>query len=209
MSGLRIACALSALLAIVGCALEAPVSAVPAEYDFGPPRPQARDLPAIAGVVLVSSVRAPAWLDADGIVYRLLYDGVQKPQAYAMSRWAAEPAALLAERVRSRLAAAAQGVISPAFGARSDYTLRLELEDFSQHFDAPAQSRVLLRARATLLDSERRTLLAQRVFTVEQAAEPNAAGAVEALTEATEIFLRDLLPWMAAHAKAPLRAQPH
>lgn len=197
----RPAVTLTALLILSACAIDRPESAVATEYDFGPPPSYAPGEASIRGVVLVSSVRAPAWLDSDGIVYRLLYDGVAQPKSYAMSRWAAEPASLIAERLRSRLAAAARGVISPAFGARSDYTLRVELEDFSQYFKAPGQSRALLRARVTLLASDPRVLLAQRVFEIERAAEPNAPGAVKALADANEAFIDQLVPWIAANVR--------
>lgn len=189
---------LALVLMLASCAFEAPVSTVPAEYDFGPPPAYQRANPSIPGIVLVAPVRAPAWLTDDGIVYRLLYEDAGKPQSYAMSRWAGEPASLIGERLSSRLAAATQGVVSPAFGARSDYTLRIELEDFSQHFKAPGEARALLRARATLLGSERRVVLAQRVFDYDGASQPNAAGAVKALSEATDTFLDELLAWIAA-----------
>lgn len=189
------------VLALTACSIERPVSAIPAEYDFGPPPAHARTNPSIAGIVLVAPVRAPVWLDTGGIVYRLLYEDAGKPQSYSMSRWAAEPASLIADRLRSRLAAVTRGVVSPAFGARSDYTLRIELEDFSQQFKAPGQSAVLLRARASLLESEGRVLLAQGAFEVERAAQPNAPGAVKALAEATDAFLDELLKWIAENAK--------
>lgn len=192
------AATVAALLMLGACAIERPESAVPVEYDFGPAPSYTRSENAIPAIVLIASVRAPAWIDSDGIVYRLLYEGASRPQAYAMSRWAAEPPSLLADRLRSRLAAASRGVVTPAFGARSDYTLRVELEDFSQQFDAPGRARALLRARATLLGSDARILLAQRVFEVQQPAEPHAQGAVQALTVATERFLDELLPWVAA-----------
>lgn len=201
----RARAAVAALLMVGGCAIERPESAVPVEYDFGPPPSYAPGGNAIPAIVLIASVRAPAWIDSDGIVYRLLYEGASRPQSYAMSRWAAEPPSLLGDRLRSRLAAATRGVVSPAFGARSDYTLRVELEDFSQRFDAPGQSHALLRARATLLGSDPRVLLAQRVFEVQQPAEPHAQGAVKALTEATDRFLDELLPWVAATvARSPI-----
>ena len=203
MSGrsLRHLLALAASLGIAACAFETPVSAVPTSYDLGPGRIYARSNPAIAGTVLVASIRAPAWLEDDAIAYRLVYEDAARTQAYAMSRWAAEPAALITDRLRSRLAAVAQGVVTPAYAVRSDYTLRIELEDFSQHFGAPGESRALLRARATLLSSERRVVLAQRVFDVERAAAPNAQGAVKALTEAADAFLEDVVKWTVENAR--------
>ena len=191
--------ALAALLA--GCTFTRPESDIPTSYDFGPPPAFKHSNPSISGTVLVAPVSAPAWLDDNGIVYRLLYEDASRTQSYATSKWAAEPAALITDRLRSRLAAISEGIVAPGFSARSDYTLRVELEDFSQHFQAPAQSRVWLRARATLLGTEGRKLLAQRVFDVERVAAPNAPGAVKALTEATDAFLEDVVKWLAEHAK--------
>ena len=200
--GLR-ALAVGAVLALglTACSFERPTSDLPTTYDFGPPTAYKRSNPALAGTVLVAPVRAPAWLDDTGIVYRLLHEDALRTHSYGMSKWAAEPASLVTDRLRSRFAALAQGVVAPGFGAHSDYTLRVELEDFSQQFDAPSQSRALLRARATLLDSEGRKLLAQRFFEVERPAAPNAPGAVKALTEATDVFLEDVVKWAAEYAK--------
>jgi cholesterol transport system auxiliary component len=88
-------------------------------------------------------------------------------------------------------------VVTPGYSVQSDYTLRVELEDFSQRFDAPGESRGSLRARVTLLSSHDRKLLAQRVFDIERPAAPNAPGAVKALTEATDAFLEELVKWTA------------
>ena len=188
-------------LASGACTFEAPVSAVPTQYDLGPPPAYARSNPAIRGTLLIAPVRAPAWLDDTGIAYRLVYEDPARTQIYAMSRWTAEPAALMTDRLRSRLAAVAGSVVAPGFSARSDYTLRVELEDFSQHFAAVSQSRVVLRARATLLATEERKVLAQRAFEVERPAAPNAPGAVTALGEAADAFMAELVKWTAENAK--------
>ena len=92
---------------------------------------------------------APAWLNGPGILYRLNYENPPRPQPYALSRWSGSPAALLTERLRNRFAAAAtKGIVTGSDGVRADYLLRVELEDFSQSFDAPNASRVALqRAR--------------------------------------------------------------
>lgn len=189
------------LSTLAGCAFEAPVSAVPQSYDFGPPAAHPRSQPAIPGTLLVAPVSAQAPLDHAGIVYRLLYQDRARPELYAMSRWAAEPASLITDRLRSRFAAAAEGVVAPGHSARSDHTLRVELEDFSQHFQAPGQARVLLRARVTLLDSQNRRLLAQRVFELERASAGNAPGAVKALTEAADAFIEELVQWTADNVR--------
>lgn len=199
----RVRCVLIAALSLLAtaCAFETPTSAVPKSYDFGPQPSYPRSNPAIRGTVLVASVRAPAWMADDAITYRLLYEDPTRTQSYATSRWSAEPAALMTDRLRSRLAAVAQGVVSPGYSARSDYTLRVELEDFSQHFPTPGQSTVMLSARVTLLGSEARAIIAQRVFDVSRAAEPSAPGAVNALAAATDIFLEELVVWLAVNVK--------
>ena len=192
---MRVGAACCFCLLLAGCAFDFPTSAAPTSYDLGPPREYAKSNPALPGTLLVPSVRAPAWLDRTDIVYRLVYEDSSRPQAYALSRWTAEPAALMTDRMRSRFAAVAKGVVSPVYGVSSDYTLRVELDDFSQVFDTPGKSRASLRARATLLDAPDRRLIAQRVFDVERDASPNAAGAVSALTDAVDAFIEELVTW--------------
>lgn len=193
-------CALAALIA--GCAIKAPVSPVPQSYDLGPLPAYAQGELAIPGTLLIAAVRPHAPIDQAAIVYRLLYEDRAQARNYAMSRWVAEPASLVTDRLRSRLAASAEGVVAPAYGARVDYALRVELEDFSQHFTAPGQARVVLRARATLLSGGERTVLAQRVFEFGRAADGNAPGAVKSLSEATDEFIEALVKWTADNARS-------
>lgn len=197
----RQACVLTLVAALNGCALGGGEGATPTAYDFGPQPAYAKSNPAIAGALLIPAVAAPAWLDDADIVYRLLYADSARPQSYAMSRWAAGPASLLTDRLRSRFAVASDGVVTPGYSVQSDYTLRIELEDFTQRFDAPGQSRGSLRARATLLDNHERRLLAQREFDIERAAAPNAAGAVKALSESADVFLEELVKWTAQNVR--------
>jgi cholesterol transport system auxiliary component len=202
VSCFRLCVAWLSLVVLSACSFERPATVLPTTYDFGPPPTYSRSNAAITGTVLVPPILAPAWMDDTGIVYRLLYEDGARPQIYAMSRWAAEPASLITDRLRSRFAAASSGVVTPGFSVRSDYTLRIELEDFSQRFNAPAESRALLRARASLFGTVDRQLLAQRVFNIERPAGANAPSAVKALTEATDAFLDELVQWTAQNARA-------
>jgi cholesterol transport system auxiliary component len=96
--------------------------------------------------------------------------------------------------------ASAAGVFVPADGVRAAYTLRLELEEFSQVFDAPERSRALLRLRASLV--RKRDVVAQRSFNVERAAAtPNAEGGVRALIAASDTAGEQLIDWLAAKLK--------
>ena len=199
----RIALAAALAAAAGACSLPIPKVNEPiiaTSYDLGPPRVYAANNPAVPGTLSVPDVTSAEWLD-EGIVYRLLYEGRAQPQTYTRSRWTADPAALLTERVRSRFAAAAKSVVSPLDSARSDYTLRIELRDFSQSFEAAEKSHTTLRARATLIASFDRTVLAQREFELRRDAAPNAEGAVKALAEATDAFLEELVKWTVGSAK--------
>jgi len=189
--------------ALAACSL-GPKAEQPVTYDLGAPRSHAGAKPGIAAVLYLPDVTAPAWLNGPGIVYRLNYDNPARPQPYALSRWSASPAALLTERLRSRFAAAtAKGIVTGPDGVRADYLLRVELEDFSQSFDAPNSSRVVLHARASLVNVETRNLIAQRAFAVEQAAPTSdAPGAVQALSAASEEFTETLLKWTEERLRA-------
>ena len=174
----------------------------PALYDLGAPRSYVSGQTRIAASLLVHNFVAPAWLDTQGIVYRLGYQDPARQQIYAGSRWVAPPAVLLTQRLRGRLAAASDGgVIGVADSARADYALRVELEDFSQLFDTAAGSRAVLVARVSMVSVARRALLAQESFFIERpAATPNAQGGAHALAAAADELIEAITTWSAAQA---------
>ena len=190
------------IMLLAGCA--APRTQTPAAvYDFGLQRlavsnaADAYSQPRLPASLLVMAT-SPVWLDNPAIQYRLAYQDLAQSYAYANNRWAAAPATLLAQRIKNRLAAVSNdGVVSVNDGIRADYTLRLELEEFTQIFDTTAQSRAVVRLRASLIERSTRVLLAQRSFDVEQAAPTaNAAGAVHALTDASDKLIGILIDWL-------------
>ena len=194
------------LIALSGaCSLGPQIREQPAGYDLGPLKSYPRENPGIAVALLVPDISAPAWLDNQGIVYRLNYQDATQPRVYANSRWAASPALLMSQRVRNRFAAATSGIVTTGSGARADYALRIDLEDFSQAFDAENRSRVSIRARASLVNIAARTLVAQRTFTLERPAAPNAEGAVKALGEAGDAMIDSLLAWTEQSLKGAKR----
>ena len=196
------AAAVLAAAALAGCALGPKIQQTDT-YDLGPPRAYAGAGPSVAATLLLPDVSAPSWLDGHGIVYRLSYENDARPQAYANSRWVAPPAALLTQRLRSRFAAGPGGVVTGADGARAEYGLRVELEDFSQSFTATNASRVALRARASLVRLADRLLVAQRVFVVERPAPtPDARGAVVALGDASDEVVESLVQWTGGQVRA-------
>ncbi|MCC7484969.1 MAG: membrane integrity-associated transporter subunit PqiC [Burkholderiales bacterium] len=194
--GTCIAAAIAVAAAVAGCSIGPTATEPPATYDLGAPPAAARPVPVVPAVLRLPEVAAPGWLAGPGIVFRLGYETPARPQAYALSRWAAPPPALLTERLRSRFAAATNGVVTRADGVRADYLLRVELEEFSQSFDTPASSAVALRARATLVRLDGGTLAGQRTFVIERPSPtPDAPGAVRALSEASGEFVESLLDW--------------
>lgn len=192
---------LLSLSLLAACALGPKTPEGTASYDFGLPRSGKDASPRLQQDLVVAEVTAPAWMDSTGIYYRLAYQDPARPQAYALSHWVMPPAPLLGQRLRARIAqASTAGVFVPADGVRAGYTLRLELEEFSQVFDAADSSRAVLRLRASLI--RQRSVVAQHSFSLEQpAATPNAEGGVRALIAASDAAGEDLVDWLAANMK--------
>jgi cholesterol transport system auxiliary component len=192
---------LLSLALLAGCAIGPQARDGMANYDFGLPRSDKETGPRLQHDLVVAAVTAPAWMDNSGIYYRLAYQDATRPQAYAQSRWVMPPATLLGQRLRASIALASKaGVFAPADGVRADYTLRLELEEFSQVFDAKDKSRAVVRLRASLIRN--RGPVTQQSFEVERAAAtPNAEGGVRALIAASDEAGNGLIDWLAANMK--------
>ena len=188
------------MLTLGACSLgSAQKDAAPA-YDLGAAPVAAAGATRIRGSLLVHTVVAPSWLDSYSIVYRLNYQDAARQLTYAGSRWAAPVATLLTQRLRAQLAAASEGgILSVADSARADYALRIELDDFSQVFDTAEKSRGVIVARASIVNVARRTLQAQKTFTITQAApSANAEGGVRALADGSAELIDAVTAWAAA-----------
>jgi cholesterol transport system auxiliary component len=172
-----------------------------ASYDFGLAATEREANPRLQHDLVVAAVSAPAWMDNASIHYRLAYQDAARPQPYAQSRWVMPPAALLGQRLRSAIARASKAaVFTPTDGVRADYTLRLELDEFSQVFDAVDKSRAVVRLRASLIRN--RGIVVQQDFGIElAAATPNAEGGVRALIAASDEAGNRLIDWLAANMK--------
>lgn len=186
--------AASAVLALSACAVsQAPASKV--VYDFGPAAQVAPNaaVPALAPLAL-AEVQTSVSLDTTAVQFRLAYANAQELRPYALARWSMPPGQLVQQRVRAVLTS--QGpVLSPGEGSPA-YTLKLELEEFSQQFDAPATSQGVVQLRATLLKGN--ALSAQRSFTATAPAPTaDAPGGVRALTAATQDAASQIATWLA------------
>jgi cholesterol transport system auxiliary component len=205
-------------VSLTGCALPtAPTP--PAVYDFGvgPPRnvPASTPRPTAQAALVVGEIETAPALDSTAMLYRLAYANPQQLQPYAQARWSMPPAQLLRQRLRARLGEhhlllnagdrLAIGVktelapTSPPTPPQPVLSLRLELEEFSQLFDSPQQSTGLLVLRATLTQASPtgEQLIAQRSFTLQRPAPtPDAAGGVQALSEASEAMALEVGAWV-------------
>lgn len=192
---------LVSLALLAGCAVGPQTRAGMASYDFGLPRTDKEASPRLQQDLVVAEVSAPGWMDNSGIYYRLAYRDATRPEAYSLSHWVMPPGALLGQRMRANIArASSAGVFVPADGVRASYTLRLELEEFSQVFDAPDKSRAVLHLRASLI--RQHAIVAQQSFNIEHAAAtPNAEGGVRALIAASDAAGEKLIGWLAVNMK--------
>ena len=76
----------------------------------------------------------------------------------------------------------------------------IELEEFTQVFDQPEQSRAVIRLRASLIKRSTRQLLAQSPFTIERnTPSADAAGAVATLISASDAMAAVLIDWLIEH----------
>ena len=183
-----VAVVVTALVMVAGCGVGPKPKEAAGAYDFG--------LPATAKPVALKSlnhatVAAPNWMDSTSLHYRLAYANAARPAAYAQTRWVSTPAHLVEARLKER--AVAGGVLLGGAGP----SLRIEIDEFSQVFDAEKSSRAVVRARASLAGA--REVTAQKAFLIEMpAATPDGPGGAAALGQAANALVDDVLAWAAA-----------
>lgn len=199
------------LLLLAGCKALPDKPVRPTLYDFGPVAPTAAvaaapTSPARSALVL-PEVEVSGILETPALLYRLGYDDPHQLRPYAFARWSGPPGELVRQRLRDVLGRE-RAVLDPAAGAAiarrgtPPPVLRVELEEFSQLFDAPNDSKGVLRLRCTLLENTAggERLVAQRSFEVQRPApSADATGGVRALTAATEAAAQDIARWLQQH----------
>jgi cholesterol transport system auxiliary component len=153
-------------------------------------------------ILQVSLISVPDWLSGNAMFYRLDYRNDDRLAAYGQSDWISPPASLLEPILRRALAAGGwRAVVGPRNPATADASLQLRLDDFSQAFSEPGESRGVLDATATLIDNHHDDVVAQRHFHIEiPAATPDAQGGAKALAEASRKFAAQLRDWTQAAA---------
>lgn len=211
----RRALAAAGLVLLSACAglVDKPVQ--PTLYDLGPMAvAAAAETTPSAPPLVVPELRAAGSLEGTSILYRLAYDDRHELRPYAESRWSAPVPELVRERLVAQLAAERPVLAARDAGALArspggaPQLLRLELQEFAHHFDAPDRSRARLRLLATLLQSDPagERLLAQQVFEVSRPApSADAAGGVKALAEAVDEAGARLRQWLRDNSSAAAR----
>jgi cholesterol transport system auxiliary component len=182
---------LCVVVLLAGC-LSQPRTPEPALYDLGMTAAGNATLVKTNAVPAAVRVRASArsWLDHTAMHYRLVYVDGMRTLTYAYARWIAPPAELVGQRLRQRLAES-----GAAAGIGSARELDLELEEYVQVFETPAQSfgRVSVHARLSGSSTE------EASFTEQVAAQtPDAAGGVRALVAATDALIARIVEWIGA-----------
>jgi cholesterol transport system auxiliary component len=198
------ACCAAAVL--IGCAAVPDKQSRATQYDFGPGAVDpAAAPPAKLPALVLAEIESSTALDGSALLYRLGYADAHQLHPYALARWSAPPPQLIRQRLRELLARErpvldfGESSALARVGGTLPRILRLELEEFSQWFESPAQSAGLVRLRATLMENtpagER--LLDQRSVAVRRPAPTSdAPGGVRALTAATDAAAEEIAQWL-------------
>lgn len=213
--------------ALAGCSV-LPTPPTRAEvYDFGPgltvfqpnaaaPAGQAAQATLTPGSAPASTgMRVPVALaevattgvpeGSTAVLYRLAYANAQHLRPYTQARWSQPPAQLVQQALRDQMGQrravllGEEGIAQLLDDGRPPLVVRVQLEEFSQVFSAPASSGGLVRLRISLGESTTagEKLVAQRVFTVQRpAATADAVGGTRALAEATAQAAADVEQWL-------------
>jgi len=186
---LRLTLLLALVLTATGCRLATRDLDPVRYYDFGVPEPSHVD-PCCARRVALDSVAYAPMLSGQTMWYREGGGSVQ-PQAFAVSRWSASPAALLEQYIRVSL-----GIGQSDRRAPLPFQLSLKLETMEQLFADDGHSEARLTVSAALTRAEDRALLDSRVFALtEKTSERSPAGGARAMAGLVREFGRELQRW--------------
>lgn len=133
-------------------------------------------------------VLTPPWLASSAMQYRLAWDDPARRRAFAESRWASSPAAMLELAFKRALGPAS---------ASGRCRLRIEVDEFVHEFAAPERSAARIVLRAGLLPPRSDVALASREFGVEETARtPNARGGAQAFRAGAQRVGVELADWI-------------
>ncbi|SFU55970.1 cholesterol transport system auxiliary component [Nitrosomonas eutropha] len=187
------------LLAVLltGCTLTPKVRSSISVYDLGPSSAIAPGASLSSqATIQIANITAPVWLDTQSIHYRLAYHDPARIYTYADSRWNAPPAELLTERLRQYFAT---GNIDRHHKDDTpvNYLLKIDLGEFTQIFNTPGNSQVIVQLRASLYEPTSRLPIAHQSFLGRQETQTaDAAGSVTAFIQVSDNLLNELVQWL-------------
>ena len=188
------------LLGLVACVTAVPV---PKQFDLGEFRGTGKPVAGLTATVIIPDVMQPSWIRTRDIFYRLEYESPAGPQRYSMSQWVATPGELFTLRLRQAVQAANTGFTLPAATDSGGYLLQATIEEFTQVFTAPADSRCVVQLRASLWGTHGR-MVAQRQFRLETAAPTaDAQGAARCLASTVDALDEQLIQWLSDNTAQP------
>lgn len=158
-----------------------------AVYDLGAPAGRLVEEERKSPIAV--EVRAPLWMDALGVNFRLSYAEPARLREYSQVRWAGTPTKLVQQRLMQQLGLSNSGQV----GARC--VLLVEINEFSQIFDSPERSKGVLQGRALWLDQSRRQLAERNLAIESVAVSQDSRGGVRALQATVAQLTADLLAW--------------
>ena len=168
-------------------------------YDFGPVKTENLSrLPADMPVIS-TRVHAPEWMNENLMFYRLDYVNDQQVRFYTESSWNSPPARLFKNRLDSYLVSAGSTVTGIKTSSPT-LTLRIYLEDFSQHFSSPSDNTAYIVLRVSLFKG--RDLVAQKRFQKEVVSPTaDAQGGATALAQNSDELIVEIMNWIAQMGK--------
>ncbi|MBC3882770.1 membrane integrity-associated transporter subunit PqiC [Undibacterium sp. LX40W] len=180
------------LLLLAACA----TSNTTQSFDFGPgvatSKSSTLELKNVKWVI--TNIQVPDSLDGNAMLYRLNYENPLALKPYAHSRWSASPAQLLNLRLKQAINQAGGAGLSASDGIKDVPLLRIELDEFAQHFSTPQRSQAHIQLRVGLV--YKNNLLAQKSFSSEvDANTADAKGGAIAMSHASDQIIQKILQW--------------
>ena len=149
--------------------------------------------------VISTKVHAPEWMNENLMFYRLDYVNDQQVRFYTESSWNSPPSRLFKNRLDTYLVAAGSTVTGIRTSSPT-LTLRIYLEDFSQHFSSPSDNTSRIVLRASLFRG--RDLVAQKRFRKEVVSRTaDAQGGARALAQSSDELIVEIMNWMAERSE--------
>lgn len=174
-------------------------------FDLGVPnQPHAEMLsttqPSSNTAIKFATIESSPIFSSEAMWYRLTHKNSQELRSFSESKWSMQPAQLIQENTHRFLMRQGYIVANNSDGVKDLPILKLNLDEFSQHFSSETSSSAVLHIRASLIHKQ--TLLAQKQFHIHKpSSTANAYGGAQAMQLAQDQFMQELQLWLKANLK--------